>query len=188
MPSTFLKGENGKRIVCLANLRHPKNHIMLLKAFKMVADLKPFWSLHLVGEDFNDAYSNDIKEYIAENKLEEKVFVYGLKQDINNILNQCDIGVLASISEGLPLSLLEYGLAKLAVFATDVGDCNMVITEPLEGFLVESEDTEGFFKSILNYISNPNLRIQCGKALHANVITNFGEQKIKNQLIKIYTS
>lgn len=185
---TILKGINGKRIVCLANLRSQKNHFMLLDAFNKVLNFDREWSLHLVGKDQLDAYSSTLKEKIESLKLNKNVFIYGNRSDVHNILSQSNIGVLSSKSEGLPLALLEYGIVKLPVVATNVGDCDKVITQPSEGFLVESGNTKEFLKSILNYISNPNLRIQCGKALHDNVITNFGEQKIKNQLIKIYTS
>ncbi|MFD1163108.1 MULTISPECIES: glycosyltransferase family 4 protein [Hwangdonia] len=183
---TVLKGNIGKRIVCLANLRHPKNHILLLNAFKNISDYKTDWSLHLIGEDFNDAYSNQIIAYIIENKLEDHVFLYGLRQDINYILSQCDIGVLSSSSEGLPLSLLEYGLAKLAVVATNVGDCNKVITNNSEGILVNSNDVDAFSKGLLKYINNEDERTQAGEMLYKNVTNNFSAKKNLEQLISIY--
>ena len=52
--NTKLKGVDGKRIVCLANLRPQKDHLLLLQAFKMVQ--KEEWTLHLVGKDFEDDY------------------------------------------------------------------------------------------------------------------------------------
>ncbi len=185
---TILKGLEEKRIVCLANLRPQKNHFMLLDAFKVVYAYDKDWTLHLVGKDQSDSYSSKLKEKINTLKLNDNVFVYGSRSDIHYILNQSDIGVLSSKSEGLPLALLEYGLAKLPVVVTNVGDCNKVITKSSEGFLVNSGDSEQFSKAIISYINNAQLKIQCGKALHANVITNFGENKIKDQLIKIYSN
>lgn len=183
---TVLKGNNGKRIVCLANLRHPKNHTLFLKAFKNILNFKSDWSLHLIGEDFNDAYSNQIKAYIIENELENHVFLYGLKQDVKYILSQCDIGVLSSSSEGLPLSLVEYGLAKLAVVATNVGDCNKVISNKTEGTLVNSNQVDAFSKGLLNYINNEAERKQAGEMLYKNVANNFSAKKNLEQLISIY--
>ena len=52
--TTILEGVEGKRIICLANLRPQKDHFNLLLAFEMVA--KPDWTLHLVGKDFEDDY------------------------------------------------------------------------------------------------------------------------------------
>ncbi|MFA5298747.1 MAG: glycosyltransferase, partial [Lutibacter sp.] len=55
---TQLQGLNEKRIVCLANFRPQKDHINLLKAFKIVQEKHTDWSLHLVGLDFKDAYAS----------------------------------------------------------------------------------------------------------------------------------
>lgn len=183
---TVLKGNDGKRIVCLANLRHPKNHILLLKAFKKNLNTESNWSLHLIGEDFNDAYSNRIKTYIIENELEERVFLYGLKQDVKYVLSQCDIGALSSSSEGLPLSLVEYGLAKLAVVATNVGDCNKVISKKTEGILVNSNSVDLFSEGLLHFINNETERKQAGEMLYKNVANNFSAKKNLEQLISIY--
>ncbi|WOD43961.1 glycosyltransferase family 4 protein [Hwangdonia lutea] len=183
---TTLKGKQGKRIVCVANLKHPKNHILLLEAFENILKKTTDWSLHLIGEDFKDAYSNQIKVFIDENGLNQNVFVYGLKEDISYILSQCEIGVLSSSSEGLPLSLVEYGLAKLAVVATNVGDCNKVISKKTEGILVNPDDVDAFSKGLLKYINNKDKRKQAGEMLYKHVANNFSAKKNVEQLISIY--
>ena len=185
---TNLKGNIGNRIVCLANLRHPKNHIFLLKAFFKATEFMGNWSLHLIGKNFNDAYSNELDKFIDSHNLQDKVFVYGQKQDVNYILNQGDIGVLTSSSEGLPLTLLEYGLAKLPIVATNVGDCNKVITNKSEGQLVNSQDAKAFSKALLLYMNNSELRKQHGEGVYNNVETNFSARKAITQLISIYKS
>ena len=78
------------------------------------------------------------------------VFIYGSCSDTFNILKLSTIGVLASKSEGLPLALLEYGLANLPVVATNVGDCHRVISNINEGLLVESGKHEEFFSRTWN--------------------------------------
>ncbi|AUP78165.1 glycosyltransferase [Flavivirga eckloniae] len=184
---TIMEGVEGKRIVCLANLRNPKNHILLLKAFSNISNAFKDWTLHLIGEDFNDEYSENLNKFIQENSLEKRVFLYGLKQDIKQILEQSDIGVLSSTSEGLPLAIIEYGLAKLAVIATDVGDCNKVIRDRKEGVLVASNDESAFSEALSNYINNKTLRVSSGEMLYKNIEDNFSAQNSINQLISIYT-
>jgi len=146
--STQLHGIEGKRIVCLANLRPQKDHFNLLKAFEMVA--KDGWTLHLVGKDTEDDYSRQIKLYIHDHQLAKKVFVYGSREDVSNILNQCDIGVLSSKSEGLPIALLEYGLHKVAVLTTDVGECNRVVSDETKGYIVASDNNSFVFTTNCN--------------------------------------
>jgi glycosyltransferase involved in cell wall biosynthesis len=110
--STKLKGTKDKRITCLANFREVKDHLNLLKAFKIVLETNAEWTLHLVGKNYEDAYSTSILSFIDRHQLGENIFLYGMCSDIKNILKQTEIGVLSSKSEGLPISLLEYGLSK----------------------------------------------------------------------------
>lgn len=185
---TVLKGIEGKRVVCLANLRDQKNHFMLIDAFKDVYEHDNKWTLHLIGKDQKNTYSTRLKDKINALKLDKNVFIYGSRSDVYNVLNQSDIGVLSSKSEGLPLALLEYGLAKLPVVATNVGDCNKVITKNSEGVLVESGNYRAFCKAIINYINNKDLRTNCGEILHKKVVENFSDKSIKNQLLEIYSN
>lgn len=183
---TTLRGEPNKRIVCLANLRPDKDHINLLKAFKEVHHVNPHWSLHLVGKDFNDDYLDTIKAYIVKNRLENHVFIYGSCSDTHHILTQSTIGVLSSKSEGLPLVLLEYGLAGLPVIVTDVGDCNQVVSNSNLGQLIPSENSKAFADAFHVYMNDKALMRETGKRLQLKVTTSFSENKIVEELIKIY--
>ncbi|WP_100611987.1 glycosyltransferase [Confluentibacter lentus] len=185
-PITQLQGKEGRRIVCLANLRAQKDHITLLEAFKTIKDKYPEWTMHLIGQDFNDAYSLSVKTFIKKNNLESYVFIYGSCSDVFNILSQCTIGVLASKSEGLPLALLEYGLAKLPVVATNVGDCSKVISNDEEGFLISSENHKVLAEALLIYINDLDLRVQVGHNLHLKVLSTFSQAKAIETLIEIY--
>ena len=133
-----IPGELGKRIVVLANLRPQKDHMNMLKAFFEVQKSIDDWHLLLVGRDWKDSYSNMLKEYIQLNKMNEKVSILGGRDDTAQILKYCDIGVLSSESEGLPLALLEYAQASLAVVATDVGECASVLNNGQAGKLVKA--------------------------------------------------
>ena len=61
MKETFLKGLPDKRIVCLANLRHPKNHKLLLEVAIKIKQSHPEWTFHLIGNDLNPSNSNCLR-------------------------------------------------------------------------------------------------------------------------------
>ncbi|MBD0833106.1 glycosyltransferase family 4 protein [Aestuariibaculum sediminum] len=183
-----LKGQVGKRIVCLANFRPQKNHVNLLKAFKLVVDNHPDWTLHLIGQDQYDAYSDEIKKFISRENLAEQVFIYGSLSQVESVLKQCEIGVLSSNSEGLPLSLLEYGLYELAVVTTNVGECAEVVKNDSCGFVVPSNDHESLFEAISNYIKDEALRRSFGLALKKRVDLLYSESTVVNNIIKHYSN
>lgn len=179
-------GNNGTRIVCLANWRAQKDHLNLLKAFKQVVAKHQDWSLHLVGKQFDDGYQKVVYETIRNEGLEQSVYIYGSITPVFGVLQQCQIGVLPSKSEGLPLSLLEYGQAGLATVATDVGDCREVIIQEKTGLLVPPANSDAFAKALIHIIENPNEAQDMAKSLEARVRTKFSEQAYINRLLDIY--
>jgi glycosyltransferase involved in cell wall biosynthesis len=184
--NTFLKGKENRRIVCLANLREQKDHINLLKAFKNIQKIHPDWTLHIVGLDLMDNYATKIKSFIKENTLTKSVFLCGARKDIAFILEQASIGVLASKSEGLPVALLEYGLAKLPVVVTSVGDCGNVITNKVSGLLVPPNNDVLLGEAILKLIEVPSFSKIMGEELFKTVTSKFSKEKYISKLIKIY--
>ncbi|MEM6685444.1 MAG: glycosyltransferase [Bacteroidota bacterium] len=183
--TTNLHGTAGKRIVCLANLRPQKDHFNLLQAFEKV--VCEGWTLHLVGKDFEDDYSRRIKLFIHDHKLEDRIFVYGSREDVSNILHQCDIGVLSSASEGLPIALLEYGLHTLAVVATDVGECKRVVSDETKGYLVPSKNDVLLAEKLAFLMKHPKERLAKAEQLHTHIQENFSQKAIIQQVLKFYS-
>ena len=185
---TLLKGKEGKRIVCLANLRPQKDHLNLLKAFKRIQLTHPDWTLHIVGQNLNDGYAQEIKSFITSHNLSNHVFLYGSRNDVEFILSQATIGVLASNSEGLPVSLLEYGLAKLPTVVTDVGECAEVVKHNTSGIIVPSQDEKVLAAGLTTFIENEHKRKLFGVALFKRVNENYSKTNFIKTLLNIYTS
>lgn len=184
---TTLRGTNEKRIVHLAGFRKQKDHGTLIKAFHIFSnENNKEWSLHLIGNIYENSYSKSILRLIKENNLEDRVFTYGSCLDIQNILKQSSIGVLSSTSEGLPISLLEYGLAKLPVIVTNVGECSNVIKDNESGFLVSPERPNDFAEKLEILVNSRNKRSNFGN-LHSVIVNkNYSKNIFKTKLIEIY--
>jgi len=181
---TALKGIDGKRILCLANLREQKNHYFLLEVAGMLQVSHPDWTFHLVGKDFGDDYSKNVKKSIIAKNLSRNVFTYGSKNDVKNIINQSDIAILTSKSEGLPVSLIEYGLLKKPVVSTNVGEIPLIIEDGINGFIVEPDEPDLFYQKLLKYIANENLRTQMGEALYCTITENNSEESVIDNYLK----
>ena len=176
--TTILQGLDRKRIVCLANLRVQKNHFLLLKVAKRVKASHPEWTFHLIGKDFEDDYSKQIKNLIMELRLEKNVFLYGTKQDIKNILHQSEIAILTSQSEGLPVALLEYGWNKKPVVVTRVGEIPSLVQNNKNGFLIPAQAEELFYKAAVELIENDTLKKDFGNALYKTIMEHNSEETI----------
>ncbi|MFV8346520.1 glycosyltransferase family 4 protein [Flavobacterium sp. ZB4P13] len=181
--ATVLNGINGKRIVCLANLRAQKDHFLLLEVAKKIKQSHPDWTIHLVGKDFEDDYSKKIKNLIVEFNLGNTVFFYGTKQDVPNILNQSTIAILTSKSEGLPVALLEYGWHKKPVVVTNVGEISSLVQDSENGFIVVAQNEELFYNALVILMGNDFLRINFGNALYKTIVKNNSEEVVIKQYL-----
>ena len=175
---TILKGMEGKRIVCLANLREQKNHFLLLNVARKLKESHPDWTFHLVGKDFEDEYAAQIKKIIQEFDLGNTVFIYGTKQDVATILNQSEIAILTSKSEGLPVALLEYGLNKKAVIVTDVGEIPFVIQHRVNGIIVPNQNEQLFYDAIVECLEDEGFRKELRDCLFKTITHDFSEKAI----------
>lgn len=181
--TTKLEGVAGKRIVCLANLRAQKNHLLLVSlAVKLKASF-PDWTFHFIGKDFKDETSAKIRSAIIENRLEKNVFIYGSCLDTVAILQQAEIAVLSSKSEGLPVAILEYGLVSKAVVTTAVGEIPMIIEDGKNGYLVNSDDKGEFYERLKKLIEGNN-RVQFGNNLYEKINENYGEKEVLSSYLQ----
>lgn len=182
--NTVLKGTEGKRIVHLAGYRKQKDHLNLLEAFLEISKKHSDWTLHLIGKSYNDDYSESIQKFIKKENLSDSVFQYGVCSDIQHILSQATIGVLSSKSEGLPISLLEYGLAGLPVVATNVGECNLIIKNPR--FLVPSSNSAILANALKFLIDSEEKRINLAFDINKIVTSGFSKKEAIFKIIDIY--
>lgn len=180
---TILKGSSGKRILCLANLRDQKNHFLLIRVASLLKNSHPDWTFHLVGKDFNDEYSVQLNAAIAQSQLQETVFLYGSRTDSGAIINQTDIAIMTSKSEGLPVALLEYGLYKKPVVVTGVGEIPLIVKNGINGFLVPSDDEKSFHKALTDLIEDNTLQFKFGEALFDTIAKNHTEAAIIKQYL-----
>ena len=181
--TTKLKGEPGKRVLYLANLRFQKNHFLLINVVKKISNDFPNWTFHLVGADWDDVYSKEVKNQIKNNDLSDKIIIYGSKQDIENIINQCDIAVFTSNSEGLPVALLEYGLFKKPIVSTRVGEIPFIVEHKKNGFISEVNDVNEFSKNISKLMSDELLRIKFGEEINKVILQKYSEEFVIEKYI-----
>ena len=175
------------KIVCLANLRPQKDHNNLLDAFSVVVKKYPRARLYLVGGHFNDDYYRGIVDRVAnEQDLLGHVHILGSRNDVAAILSVCQMGVLSSISEGLPVSLLEYGLSGLPVVCTNVGDCSFVLDNGKCGRLVEPNNSDALAGEMLFMLEQKDRAREMASLLKERVLKEFSQTEAINKIINEY--
>jgi glycosyltransferase involved in cell wall biosynthesis len=181
-----LPGLPGKRLACVASLRPEKGHRTLLHAMEMVHRRCPTAHLLLIGNAPDREYLRHIDRLVDQRNLRHNVTWLSDCQDVPAILKACDVGVLSSVSEGLPLALLEYGMAGLSTVATAVGQCPEVLDGGRAGILVPPSSPESLAEAILFLLESPQKRATIGARLDRYVREVFDADAITRQICSIY--
>jgi glycosyltransferase involved in cell wall biosynthesis len=154
---------------------------------EIVVASQPQAHLLLLGGGPNMEYVRRVRDQIDSSGLQGAVTVMGIRDDIAEVLAACDIGVLSSASEGLPMALLEYGRSGLPSVVTDVGQCSEVVDRGAAGFLVPPHDPEALAKGILRLLASPVLRRDLGLRLRERVEACYGLAAGMSGIVGMYT-
>lgn len=114
-----------------------------------------------------------LKKEIKSRKL-INIYLEGVlpRNKVMELLKKSDIFAYPSWhSEGLPMSIIEAGVAGLAVIASDAGGIKEVIVNNKTGLLVSN--TEDFERNLDLLIANGELREKLGKNLKESVVKKF---------------
>jgi glycosyltransferase involved in cell wall biosynthesis len=150
-------GHSPARLVMVARFEPQKDHATLLQALGGLRDLP--WQLALVG----DGPLRPAMESLARSlEIGDRVQFMGQRRDVDRILAQSQISVLASNWEGFPLSILEAMRAGLPVVASGVGGVAEAIEDGQTGYVVPQGQAEVFRDRVQRLLASPALRIQFG--------------------------
>jgi len=166
----------------VANLRAEKNHLLLIKSFARLKDHIPRAKLLLAGDG---VMRKKIEKTIQELELKNDVVLLGRRNDIRELLKACDIFVLTSISEGLPLAMLEAMMAKLPVISTRAGGTEEIIKNGINGYLVNS-DEKLISKYMLKLASDLKLRKKLGNTGRLMVEKKYSLDTMTKNYINLY--
>jgi glycosyltransferase involved in cell wall biosynthesis len=181
-----LPGVPSSRIVCVANIRPQKDHMNLLRAMQLLKTEFPQAHALLIGDYSDKDFCDHVLDQITSMGLTDSVTYLGARNDIPAILQNSDIGVLASASEGLPLALLEYGMTGLPAVATAVGQCPEVLDDGAAGILVPPTNPEALADALAVLLRSRAERAKLGAKLKKHVESQYGAAEIIEQICEVY--
>lgn len=172
-------------IVCLANLRPEKDHETLVRALDILKKRPLLINLKVIfaGTYSEDEYFFRLKKMIDDLRLGDIIEIIGSVEDTAALLAGADCGVLSSISEGLPVSLLEYGMAGLPVVVTDTGHCAKAVGYGEFGKVVPSGNPGLLAEALEDYITERDELSNFGRVFREHIIKNYGPERFINEYI-----
>ena len=131
--------------ITVGRLGEVKNQKYLITEFAKVCTIFSQVKLMIVGDG---PLEEKLKELVLRMNLQGKVIFTGKRNDVDKLLSSADAFVLSSIHEGLPLSMQEAAAEELPLVSTNVGGCNEVVEDGLNGYLCESNGENELSKAM----------------------------------------
>lgn len=176
--SVFLKiGINAKRrntIVGVGRLEKQKNFSSLIRVFYKAHQKHPDWTLEIYGKgNLHDELESQIKDL----EISEDAKLMGVSNEINKVFQESGIFVLSSLYEGFPMVIVEAMASGCPVVSFDCPNGpSDLIENKKNGLLVENQNEEKLYESILQMIENPDFRKICA----ANALKSVKKYSIEN--------
>jgi glycosyltransferase involved in cell wall biosynthesis len=163
---TGIPPSSGIRLLFVGTLNKNKNQPMAFKGLAKYIEQGGDATLWLCGDYMPgvcDQYFDNLKGLAKELGISDRIYFLGWRKDVLTLIRQCDVAILTSISEGLPMCLLEAMCLKKPVIATRVGGVPELVRDGIDGFLVELGDIDAFVKAI-TILDSAELRKRMGCA------------------------
>jgi glycosyltransferase involved in cell wall biosynthesis len=144
-----------------ANYRASKGYPNLLAAARRLVDEGLPVRFVAMGQG---PLEGRIRAIHRELGLGDRFVLLGYQEDVPRVLSACDLFVMASVAEGLPLAMMEALAMGLPVVATAVGGVPEAITHGREGLLVPPSRPDLLAGALRELVADPERRACMGRA------------------------
>jgi len=170
----------------LGNIRHVKGIDIFARAAARVCHVYPDAVFLVVGGVLEPETFRKLQALVDSLGIKDNFRFLGTMSNPYPVLAASDVFCLPSRSEGFSNALIEAMGSRLPCVATRVGGNAEALTEGVNGFLVENEDTDAMADRLLRLLRDPNLRRGMGQAARRTVETRFSMNAMMSRLTEIY--
>jgi glycosyltransferase involved in cell wall biosynthesis len=177
--ATFTCGRDVPIIFTTARLEEQKGIAYLMDAAVRLPDV-----VFLVAGE--GSLRSGLENQIQEGGLVDRVHLLGHREDVADLLAICDVFILPSLSEGLPLSVLEAMAVGKPVIATAIGGTNEVVADGKTGLLVPPADPDALADAIRSLLVDPMWAEQLAVQGQTCVREEFSAEVMTRRVVDVY--
>jgi glycosyltransferase involved in cell wall biosynthesis len=144
--------------------------------------------LVLVGVDLEQggAYREALERDAERLGVRSRVVFAGRRSDVPRVLDELDVFVLPSWTEGLPVVVLEAMAHGRAVVATAVGGTPEVVADGETGLLVPPRSPRALADALRRVLDDDELRRRLGEAGRRRVADRFTTASMTRRVLELY--
>ena len=162
-----------------------KGYGYLLEAVAVLATRHAGLRLLIVGDG---EQREQLENQAGELGISDRVHFAGVRDDIPELLEMIDIFCMTSLSEGLPMALLEAMAAGKPVVATSVGDIPNAVSTRDTGLLVAPGEPRALSEALQALLASPDSAARMGQAGRRFVTQRFGNQRMAEKYAALFNS
>ncbi len=170
-------------VIQVARLNALKDHATAIRAINRLRDGNVPVRLVLVGAGEE---RTQLEQLVVEQQLGDAVVFLGARKDIPQLLAGADAFLLSSISEGIPLTLIEAMGAGIPIVSTDVGGIPEVIEHGTSGLLAPARDDERLASHLQSLWHDPESRTRLAEMGCQRAIERFSLDQMHRQYVDVY--
>lgn len=180
---TYSSGDIKPSFLLIARLLKDKGLIEYIEAARIIKSRYPETEFHLVG------YIDENPAAIAQSQLDEwvesgVVNYWGRLNDVRPAIAASSVYVLPSYREGTSRSVLEAMAMGRPIITTDAPGCRETVVDSRNGFLVPIKTVNELVDAMEQFIKNPELIENMGKASRELTEERFDVNKVNEYMIK----
>lgn len=170
----------------LGNIRSAKAYNILLDAAALLTKRGQSYRFVIAGQPDKKGLYEALLEQRKILGLEEHVKFLGFLDDPAEFLANLDLFLSSSISEGLPLSAIQAMAAQLPLLATRCGGYEELVTDRVNGWLVDVGSPDVIADAIGLLASKQKMRAELAKKAKKNAISRFDISVMLGAYERIY--
>lgn len=130
---------------------------------------------------------DELMSQVQQSGLEGTISLLGFRNDVQRLMVAADGFLLSSVSEGLPMVLLEASAANLPIVATDVGGTREIVLDRETGFVVPPSDPAALASAMTDLVAlSAHQRADMGKRAADHVQGTFAIEAIIDSWEEVY--
>ena len=175
-------GPNGFLVLMVARLDPIKDHRTAIRACIRAAKEFPALKLVIVGDGPERCA---LESFARESGVGERIVFLGTRSDVPRLLTAADALLLTSVSEGIPLTVIEAMATGVPVVSTDVGSIADVVT-PGVGLLASAGDDSSIAEHLVHLGRSPLLRTAMGDQGRERAVAEFSETAMAGHYANLF--
>jgi glycosyltransferase involved in cell wall biosynthesis len=173
-------------VVQVANVHPRKDYETAARAAAILRKGRPDISWLVIGAVNDPAYAERVRNLAEGLGLSDGFRLLGAQTDVRSLLRKGHVGVLSSVGEGLPLSVLEYMAEGLPVVMTDVGQAPAILQRAKAGVVVPTRDPKALAEAVAGLLADPDRRRAMGENGRRLVAAEYSVDTMVDRVAALY--